>query len=98
MKIDFRRSGGFAGSSLTCSVDTAALSCEEAEEIERLVAGADLAALASTAEQRNAGADRFQYVLLTDGERRHDLSIGERDAPDSLRPLLDRLLARARGS
>ena len=94
-RLDFERSGGFAGLSLpVVSVDESELAPEEIAELERLVAEA-----ASCAPARPPGADRFQYDLtITRGDEVTHLTLGENalDTP-VLQGLRDRLVNRARG-
>jgi hypothetical protein len=97
LRIDFERSGGFAGTSLATTVDTSALPADEARAIEDLVRGADFFALPPRLPRRSGGADRFQYDLtIARGRARHHVSVGEADVPAPLRPLIDHLLALAR--
>ena len=92
MRIHFERSGGFAGLVQRFSVDTSTLGPEQADEIERLVAAADLPRLAAHPPPPARGADRFQYDLtVSDGRDRHQVRVGEGSVPAQLRPLLDRL-------
>jgi hypothetical protein len=65
MKIRFRQTGGFAGLSRGCDLDTAALPRTEADEVARLVAAAKLDALTPA---RARGADRQQYELVVERE------------------------------
>jgi hypothetical protein len=98
LHIDFQRSGGFTGITLSTSVDAGELPPGEAEELANLVDQANLPALAEAGEgPRPGGPDRFQYDLtVTRDESRYQVSVGETDVPDSLRPLLNRLLDLAR--
>jgi uncharacterized protein YbjT (DUF2867 family) len=97
MRIDFRRSGGVAGVTLQSSLDTASLSPDEAAEVERLVRAADLPGLAARRAAPARGADRFQYdIAITERGRRQEVQVGDGAAPESLRPLVDRLLAEAK--
>ncbi|MGH2767239.1 MAG: protealysin inhibitor emfourin [Actinomycetota bacterium] len=96
VKIEFQRSGGFAGTTLATSVDAGDLPQTEAEELGELVERADLPAL-SERPRRPGGPDRFQYDLaVTLGDRRYQVTVGEAEVPETLRPLLDRLLELAR--
>ncbi len=59
MRIEVRRSGGFAGIARTWSVDTAALPPARAAQIERLARALRPGAL--------AGGDVFSYEVTIDG-------------------------------
>jgi hypothetical protein len=96
--IELTRSGGVAGISLHASVDTGSLPPDEAREIAALVDRADLAGLARRPAPPAGGPDRFQYDLAVEqGSTRYHLSLPETAVPAELKPLLDRLIARARG-
>jgi hypothetical protein len=98
IRIELERSGGFAGISLRASIDTGALPPDEAREIARLVDRIDFADLARRPPRPARAADRFQYDLtVQQGTARHRLSIPEGAVPAELKPLLDRLVARAKG-
>ena len=100
LKIEFQRSGGFAGMVLSSSVDTGGVSAVEAHEFEELVGKVDIEAIASAAQAATGpqrGADRFQYDLkIETAEAQHRLTISEAQVSAELRPLLDKLEALAR--
>ena len=63
MKVALRRSGGFAGMTRQCALDSAALAAEDAETLKRLVD----AVMASPQPSAPAHPDAFQYdVSVTD--------------------------------
>jgi hypothetical protein len=94
-RVELERSGGFAGLSLRASVDTAG-DQPEAAWVEEALSGVDLAALAG--EPSPPAPDRFVYRLAVDRDgQRHEMAFGEQDLPAALRPLVERLLHRARG-
>ncbi len=100
-RLELVRSGGFAGLSLRAEVDTSAADDPEARWYDDALAGVDVSALAgaaSGASGTGGGADRFVYRLAVerDGDR-HELTFGEQAVPEPLRPVVDRLVARARG-
>jgi hypothetical protein len=61
--VRFRQTGGFAGLSRGCELDTAELPRADAAELERLLAATDLAAVAPA---RARGADRQQYEVVVE--------------------------------
>ncbi len=98
IRIELERSGGFAGVSLTASVDTSQLPPDEASTITELVERVDFRALAARAAGPSRAPDRFQYDLVVSrGGERHALSLGESAVTPELRPLLDHLMAKATG-
>jgi hypothetical protein len=91
--IDLVRSGGFAGVSRRASADTDTLPPAEAARLAELVHAVDFDALANLATGPPRRPDRFQYDLdVREGGRRHQLTLGERDAPPELRALIDHVL------
>lgn len=91
------RSGGFAGVQLHGTIDTAALSPDDASELEALLEKVDLAELSSRRGPSAGPPDRFQYDLVIEqGDTRAKVTIGERDVPPALRAILDRLVEEAR--
>jgi hypothetical protein len=96
MRIEFQRSGGFAGLRLATTVDVDKLPADEAAELKRLVDAADFFRLPATLKATR-GADQFTYRLTVEaGNRQHTVEVSENAAPESLRPLLQRLATLAR--
>ncbi len=97
MKVEFERSGGFAGIRLAAVIDEAALSPEEARLLHELVDAAGFFDLPPAVTTPSPGADRFQYKITVEAEgRRHTVDLSEAAAPAALRPLLQWLAAVAR--
>jgi hypothetical protein len=98
LQIEFERSGGFAGVALRKSVDAGDLPPAEAEELRALVERADLPGLAESSPGPGPGRpDRFQYDLkVALDDRVYQVTVGEAELPDRVRPLVDKLLALAR--
>ena len=95
MRIQFERSGGFAGIRLTTSVDSAALPDDDARRLREMVDGAGFFELPPVIGK--PAPDRFQYRLtVEDGKRRHTVEVNEAAVPPSLRPLIDWLTSAAR--
>jgi hypothetical protein len=95
VRIQLKRSGGFAGLTRTAEVDSEELPEEAAHRVRQLADEGRLDELAAREPERPSGADRYQYELVVEGdeaERRilmHDGAI-----PDDLRPLVDQLIDR----
>lgn len=97
MRIELRRTGGFAGLTREVSLDTADLAREQATELEGMAAEADLPAISAGRPSPSRGVDRFTYDLtVEDGEQRHQVQVGDGAIPATLKPLLDRLSAEFR--
>ena len=99
MKIAFKRSGGFAGMRLSLSLDTQALSEQDAHLLEDLVATTDFFDLPPVLPSPPGSVDRFQYEIVVETfEQRHAVDAGEGALPDSLRPLVDQLTQMVRSA
>jgi hypothetical protein len=100
MRIRFERSGGFTNIPVKGSFDLDDLPAEQAGALQDLVEKANFFALP---EQISAGRpipDQFTYQITVEtGARRHTVVTGDRSAPETLRPLIQKLteLARTQG-
>jgi hypothetical protein len=65
VKVRFQQTGGFAGLSRGCELESRALPRKDAEELERLIAAAQLD---KVRPGRSRGADRQQYDLVVERE------------------------------
>jgi hypothetical protein len=96
MKIDFERTGGFAGLRLAVSVDVDNLPDQEAQALRKLVNDADFFNF-SDAHPGKAVPDSFQYkVTIENNQQKRTVQVGDMSVPDKLRPLIDDLNQRAR--
>ena len=96
IQIQFERSGGFMGLRLKTAVDSDHLTAEEAAEWEQMVASARFFDLPSNLGIEG-GADRLLYKMtVVTAEQELTVLCTDEDAPEVLRPLLDRLTALAR--
>jgi hypothetical protein len=100
MKIEFSRSGGFAGLRLKATVDTETLDAERAAEIAGLVAASGFFELPERARDNEQIRDGFEYHvrISTAAHPSHSVAVGQQDVPEQLQPLLDLLTAIARRS
>jgi hypothetical protein len=99
MRVEFVRSGGFAGMRLAASFDTQSMSNEDAAMLEKLLKDADFFNLSESDFAPPTGADRFQYqIKVSREEGEHTLVISESSLTErgALRALLDFLTALAR--
>ncbi len=96
-RIEMTRSGGFAGVQLHSVIDSAELSPEEAAEFEAELDKIDTSFLEALPAHKAGPPDRFQYdIVIEHGGKQYKLTIGERDMPASLGPLLNRMVEMAR--
>jgi len=99
MRIQFERSGGFAGMRITATIDTDSLSPDDAKSLREMVDASDFFNLPSTIRSPSSTADSFQYkVIIEDQGRKHMVEAGDQAVPPTLKPLLRRLEILARSS
>ena len=97
MRIYFERTGGFAGMRVTATVETDSLPPDDARELGDMVDESGFFNLPAAFTSLPGEPDRFQYKLTIENEgRRHTVDMAESNAPDSIRPLLRRLMTLAR--
>jgi Emfourin len=98
VRVKVHRSGGFTGIDLDSEADSTSLSLDDAEELRRLVAEADLAELVprlSAAPSSPARPDGFQYdVTVEEGPQTYHFTVYDGAVPPNVKPLLA-LVARA---
>ena len=95
MRITFVQSGGFVGAVKGCVLDADDLAPTERQELESLVAASGLAG--SLERLSSAGRDLRQYaVVIERGAMEERLDCDERSVPETARPLIAFLSARAR--
>jgi hypothetical protein len=90
MRIEFTRSGGFAGIRLNRTFDTSELPEEEGRQLDQLVNAANFFKLPETLQ--SGGADKLQYRISVEraGET-HTVNADERAAPPPLTNLIRKL-------
>lgn len=97
MRIDFVRSGGFAGIRLARSFDTASLPGDMGSKIEHLVKAVDFFGLAQPAAPSQPLRDGFEYRLAISTESQsREITVDDLNMPPILRPLLDLLTSLAK--
>ena len=97
MRIDFVRSGGFAGILLSARIDLEKLSPDESATLERLINEANFFDLPEQIKPASPMPDRFEYqVTVSSAQRTHTVMVSESLVTDQLRPLLEYLTDLAR--
>lgn len=99
MKIQFERTGGFAGMTVNVEIDADSLPPSEKQQVETLVDRANFFSLPARIAnpEPSRGADQFSYrVTIESNGRRHTVETSDGAAPQSLIPLLDWLNGAAR--
>jgi hypothetical protein len=95
VRVRFRRSGGFAGTSLRTDIDSSSQDAA-AEEARAILARINLGALPASSS-RSGQADAFQYDIdVFHGDSRRHLLYTDQDLPEELQPLVAVLTRRAR--
>jgi len=95
MRIEFTRTGGFAGMRLSKSFDTSTMPADQADELCKLVESAGFFDL--PAELRSKGADQFQFKVAVEKDgKAHTVEADERAVPPALAPLVKQLMEAAR--
>ncbi len=91
MRIEFRRSGGYPNIPLECQFDTDSLPADETRGLQELIAAAGAAQLrqADLPPIPPGAADYFTYEITLGGGQ--SISVTDVNAPDELRPLIDKL-------
>lgn len=98
MRIEFERSGGFAGMRLSGRVNTSDLTAEQACSLVEAVDAAQFWDLPGEIPGNQRGADRFQYVVTVEAaDRRHTVQVGESAMPEALGALVDAVTRLGRG-
>ena len=97
LRIQWERTGGFAGMHMTTTLDSDSLSREHARELRELIEAAGFFELPEemAGPAGLGGADQFLYTLTVEMEgRRHTVHTSEAAAPPEVRSLI-LLLTRA---
>jgi hypothetical protein len=94
VRLELRRSGGFAGIVRSASVDTADLPAEEADELAGLLERSGVLRGGGPPARSPGTPDRFRYRLIVERhEERREVAFGEEMMGPELRALVERLLA-----
>ncbi len=91
MRIQWERTGGFAGMHMAATIDSESLSREDARQLRELIEAAGFFELPEemAGPAGLGGADRFLYTLTVEMEgRRHTIHTSEAAAPPEVRSLI----------
>jgi hypothetical protein len=89
MRIDFERSGGFAGISRTYSFSSDQMPAEEGRKVADLVEASGFFGLPPVIHATEPGADRFQYKITVESEQgSHTVQVDEGAVPSGLQPVI----------
>ncbi len=99
MKIDFVRSGGFAGLRLARTFDTGELPPAQGQKLEELVESADFFGLPDPAPAPSQARDVFEYRLtISVREQTRAMVLSDGSMPDKLQPLIAYLVSLVKGA
>ena len=97
MKVDYERTGGFAGMRMAASFDLDELPEQEAADIKECLHKAQFHKLPERIESQPSMPDQFTYQITVDsGTAKHTVTTGDASAPAELRALIDLLTQLAR--
>ena len=99
MKIQLKRTGGFTGIPLNVAIDTNQYEEDEKNALSALVDAAHFFSLPEIIPSTSPGADRFEYrITVETSGKSHTVEVGESAVPDSLQPLIMRVISQGRAS
>ena len=97
LKVQWERTGGFAGMRTGSTVDLDSLSQADARQLRELVEASEFFNLPEEITGPEGGADRFSFILTVETEKGlHTVHTGEEAAPPALRSLIQWLQKAAR--
>lgn len=94
MKIQFTQSGGFAGITRACELDTMHMNASDAERLEELLHGSGLLDLKDTQSSKARDSFVFQIEVSQKGDSR-SVTVDDASLPEKARPLIEYLQSQA---
>jgi hypothetical protein len=93
VRVEFVRTGGFAGMRLAADIDTDLMEPAEAQTLRELLERSRFFELPTGPVSPPPGPDRFEYQIRVESQTlgSHAITVHEAAVPERLRPLLDRL-------
>ncbi len=99
MRIDYERTGGFAGMRLAARIDTATLPADQAKALHDSIEAARFFDLPAKIPAPPQMADQFQYHVAIEAEgKRNTIDVGEGSASPALQAVLQQLTQLARAA
>ena len=97
-KIIFKRTGGVLGRELDMDIDLNGIPADEAQAIMQLITETNFFNIPQNFIAQ-AIPDEYEYTITVEaGNTHHTIQTSDASAPESLRPLLEKLSALAKGS
>ncbi|NTU64457.1 MAG: hypothetical protein HGB05_13925 [Chloroflexi bacterium] len=99
MRIDYERTGGFAGMRLAATLDTATLPSDQSAALQKLIDEAHFFDLPAKIPTPADVADQFNYRVTIESQgKKHTVEVGEASASPALQALLQQLTLLARSA
>lgn len=96
MRIEFERTGGFAGLTMRNVIDLDNLPQEDANRLRQLIEKSNFFKLPGSITSSAPGVDRFHYAITVKSDgRKHTVEVDEAALPSEMKPLLQWLTATA---
>ena len=90
-RINFKRTGGFLGREVETDIDLNEMPDDEAQELQRLILETNFFNIPQNLIEP-AKHDEYEYVVTVEaGNSHHTIHTSDTTAPESLRPLLEKL-------
>jgi hypothetical protein len=90
-KIYFKKTGGFMGREVESDIDLNEMPDNEAQDIQRMIMDANFFSTPQNLID-SSKHDEYEYTVTVDaGNSHHTVHTSDSSAPESLRPLLERL-------
>ena len=98
-KIHYEQTGGVLGQEITRDFDLNEIPGDEAQELMRLVTETKFFNFPQNLIASQAVPDEHEYTITVEaGNSQHTIHTTDSSAPESLRPLLEKLSALAKGN
>jgi len=91
VKVNFIRTGGFMGRQMKCSLDLNEMPEDESQELQRMVLESNFFNIPQNLIEPTKH-DEYEYTITVEsGNSHHTVHTSDTSAPESLRPLLEKL-------
>lgn len=95
-KINFKRTGGITGREIDTDIDLNELPDNESQELMHLITETNFFKIPQNLIGHST-PDEYEYIVTVEaGNTHHTIQTSDTNAPESLRPLLDKLSKLAR--
>ncbi len=96
-KINFKRTGGLLGREIDTDIDLNEIPEDESQEVMRLITETNFFKIPQNMIAQGIH-DEYEYTVTVEaGNTHHTIHTSDSSAPESLRPLLEKLSRLARG-